>query len=138
MGRMLTIIYNETERQRALNYILRAPLESRVEIRGPKRTTEQNDRMWAMLTDIVKQRMTCQGREFDTDSWKAIFMQALGHEVKTLPNLDTEGFFVVGHSSSKLSKAEMGDLIDFITAWGNENGVIWSDPALQSYEDMRR
>jgi hypothetical protein len=33
----------------------------------------------------------------------------------------------VGHSSSKLTVSEMSELIEFIFAWGSENGVTFSD-----------
>lgn len=138
MGKALAVIHTETDRQRVLDWITRAPLESRVEMNGPRRTKSQNDRMWAMLTDIVAQKKTCQGRTFDTNQWKAMFMEALGHEQETLPRLNGNGFFAVETSTSKLSTSEMSDLIDFMFAWGAENDVIWSDPELRSLEESMR
>lgn len=138
MGRALAIIHTEEIRRRVLDWIARAPLGTRVEIKGPARTKSQNDRMWAMLTDIVAQKKTIDGRTFTTEEWKSIFLQALGHEQQVLPTLDGQSFFAIGMSSSALSKSEMSDLIDYIFAWGAENEVIWSDPTLESYEAMRR
>lgn len=138
MARALAIIYDEKDRQRVIDWIKLAPIETRVEIKGPKRTLSQNDRMWAMLTDIVVQKKTINGQTFKADEWKAIFMEALGREQPALPTLDGRSFFSIGHSSSSLEKSEMSDLIEFMFAWGAENDVVWSDPALQSYEEMRR
>jgi len=132
MAKALAIIYDEKDRQRVIDWIKLAPLETRVEIKGPKRTLPQNDRMWAMLTDIVKQKKTIDGKRFTTDEWKAIFMEALGREQIALPTIDGRNFFTIGHSSSNLGKQEMSDLIELMFAWGAENDVVWSDPELRS------
>jgi len=36
--------------------------------------------------------------------------------------------FPIGYSSSKLTKAQMADLIEFMYAFGAENCVEWSEP----------
>lgn len=141
MAKAVEVIYTEADRDRVLGWIRVARLKSRVEIRGPRRTLPQNDKMWAMLTDIVKQKKKINGQTYTTDQWKAIFMQALGHELRgdVLPTLDGTDFFTVdGTSSSKLSDTEMSDLIEFMFAWGAENHVEWSDPNLRSLEESRR
>jgi hypothetical protein len=50
----LVVIHDEKARQRVLDYIRGAALGSRVDIKGPKRTLPQNDRMWAMFSDRSK------------------------------------------------------------------------------------
>ena len=55
MGRALLVLANEAFRLKAIDWIRRAPLDTRVEFKGPKRTLPQNDRMWAMLTDLSGQ-----------------------------------------------------------------------------------
>jgi hypothetical protein len=138
MSHALAVLYTEADRQRVLEWIKSAPLLSRVRVDGPKRTIPQSDKMWAMLGDIVHQKKTINGRIFEDTDWKIIFMHALGQEPGILPTLDGNGFFETGHSSSKLSKETMSELIEYIQCWGAENGVVFSDPQLQSYEDLRR
>jgi NinB protein len=138
MSHTLAVIHTEQIRQRVLECIKVAPIGSRVRIDGPKRTLPQNDKMWSLLGDIVAQKKTINGRLFKDDDWKIIFMQALGQEPDVLPTLDGTGFFETGHSSSKLDKETMSALIEYIVCWGAENGVQWSDPQLESYEEMRR
>jgi hypothetical protein len=141
MAKALQVLHSEADREMVLEWIRKARLKSRVEIRGPRRTLPQNDKMWAMLTDIVKQKKTINERTFNTEQWKSIFMQALGIEMKgeTLPTIDGRDWFVVDtFSSSKLSEQEMSDLIEFMFAWGAENNVRWSDPEWQSIEGMLR
>jgi hypothetical protein len=127
MSRALVTILSRADRERARHWIDRAPPGTRVEFKAAKRTGEQNDRMWAMLTDVARQK-THAGRRYTTDQWKVLFMHACGREVQFLPALDSSTFLPYGQSSSDLSKQEMHDLIEFMFAWGAENGVAWSDP----------
>ena len=127
MPRALITLYGIAERQRAKAWIDKFPVETRVEFKAAKRTLPQNDRMWAMLTDVARQ---CEhaGRRYTPDQWKVLFMHACGREVQFIPALDSATFIPWGQSSSDLSKHEMSDLIEFMFAWGAEHGVVWSDP----------
>jgi len=80
-----------------------------------------------MLTDIATKKDHC-GRKYTPDQWKILFMHACGREVQFIPSLDNSTFLPWGQSSSKLSKEEMSDLIEFILSWGAENGVVFSEP----------
>lgn len=133
--RALLILANDQVRARAHRWIDTAKPGTRIEFRGPQRTLEQNDRMWAMLTDVARQHEHA-GRRYDPDSWKVLFLTALGNELRFAPSLDGKGFVPLGTSSSRLTKAEMTDLIEFMFAWGAENGIVWSDPSLP--ENSRR
>jgi hypothetical protein len=126
MSRALIQIHCDDDRQRGIEWMNRAPLETVIEFRRARRTTEQNDRMWAMLTDIAEQK-TLHGKSYKPDQWKVIFMQALGREMQILPTLDGSTWFPLGYSSSKLTKSEMSDLMEFMAAWGAENGVVFND-----------
>jgi len=113
-------------RRRAMELVMKAPDGFIATIAEPKRTLEQNDRMWAMLTDVSVAMP--QGRRHTPDDWKAIFMNACGWECQFLEGLDGRPF-PQGFRSSQLTKSQMSALIDFISAWGDENGVVWSDEA---------
>ena len=127
MSRALLILANDAIRERAIVWIKGAPAGTRVEFKEPKRTLPQNDRMWAMLTDIAKQKEHF-GQRYTPDDWKKIILHALGREARFVPALDGQGFIPLGQSSSDLSKAEMSDMIEFMMAWGAENKIVWSDP----------
>jgi hypothetical protein len=114
-------------RARAHHWINIAPAGTRVEFKQPQRSPAQNDCMWAMLTDICWQH-TFNGRKYTTDEAKVVFMHACGRELEVLPSLDGKTFVPYGQSSSDLSVQEMTGLIDFMFAWGAENGTVWSDP----------
>lgn len=126
MSRATLIINDDMIRQKAINWLRKLPFGTRIEFKAPKRTLPQNDRMWAMLTDIAA-FMRKRGTDYTTDEWKVIFMHACGREVKFLPSLDGKNFIPYGQSSSDLSKQEMTDLIEFMFAWGAENEILFND-----------
>jgi len=51
----------------------------------------------------------------------------MGQQVEFLPSLDNTTFVPYGLQSSKLSKRNMIELLEFITAWGVQNGVVFAD-----------
>ena len=61
------------------------------------------------------------------DDWKYIFLDALKREVRIVPNIDGTGFVNIGRSSSDLSRSEMSDLLELITAFGVKHGVKFHD-----------
>ncbi|TPM53236.1 hypothetical protein FJ959_22145 [Mesorhizobium sp. B2-2-4] len=130
MGRALLVLNTEADRQKAAHWVSKAPWGTRIEFKASKRSLPQNDRLWAMLTDVAA-HMKALGRDYTTEEWKLLFMSAWGREIRFLPGLDQKTFVPVGQSSSDLSKQEMTDLIEFIYAWGAENGVTFNDPKEQ-------
>lgn len=126
MARHVLVLVNDNIRNRAIDWVKRAPPGTRLEFKGPKRSLPQNDRMWAMLTDVSTQ-LRWHGLKLPPDDWKLIFLDALKHELRMVPNLDGNGFVGLGRSSSDLSKSEMGDLMELIAAFGARNGVKFHD-----------
>src|SRR5690348_13003740 len=124
MSRHTIILRGDVDRARVVQYASAAPIGTRVEFKAAKRTLPQNDRMWAMLTDIAAQKEHC-GRKYTPDQWKVLFMHACGREMQFVPTLDGQSFMPLGYRSSELSKDEMSALIDFMHAWGAENGVTF-------------
>jgi len=127
MGRALLVMNTAADRQKAVAWIMKAPWGTRVEFKASKRTLPQNDRMWAMLTDVAEQ-LTWHGIRLTPDDWKLVFLEALNREVRMVPNLEGNGFVNLGRSSSDLSKEEMTDLIEIIFAFGAEHGVVFHEP----------
>ena len=146
MTRSLLILRNDDVRNRAIEFIRKAPEGTRLEFKAERRTSMQNDRMWAMLTDIAKQAHHC-GRRFTTDEWKVLFMHALGKEVAFLPALDGHSFVPYGQrncSSDAHRKIRRNEQtwIGFMTfSWdlAAENGVRFHDAQDRSgIADMAR
>lgn len=122
-------------RRKAIRWIQGTPDGTRVAFKPPQRTPAQNDRMWAMLTDIVTQHSRfngAEGRKYTTDAAKVVFMHACGMEADFVPSLDGATLIPYGQSSSDLGVSEMSELLAFMDAWGAENGIVWSEPKAES------
>lgn len=126
MTRAIIVLNDEHELRRAAKWLQQAPAGTRLEFKAPKRSLPQNDRMWAMLTDVATQ-LPWHGIKLSPDDWKLLFMGSLKRELRMVPNLDGNGFVNLGRSSSDLSKAEMTDLIDLIGAFGANHNVVFHD-----------
>lgn len=94
-----------------------------LELRERTRTDDQNDALHGLIAQILKQRPHLNGLKMTKESYKATFMQALGHEMPMLPTLAGDGFFPAGLRTSKLTVGEFSDLIEFILAWCAEQGL---------------
>lgn len=119
------ILRGPSQRDLAKRLIDAAPDDAVVTVAPAKRNNDQNARMWAMLSDISRAKP--EGRNWVPETWKAAFMQALGHQVQFCEGLDDSGPFPVGFRSSRLTVRQMADLITVIAEYGDRHGVQWSD-----------
>lgn len=119
-------IRGDMQRARVRQLADRVPEDWTVAFNPPRRTDEQSRRMFAMLGDLVKAKP--EGREHDKDQWKAIVMDACGHKPVFVPNLDGTGFLCLGYKSSRLTKAQMSDVLECIAEYGARHDVRWSEP----------
>lgn len=92
-----------------------------VKVEPETRSTEQNARLWAMLTDISEQ-VDWYGKRLTPEDWKHVFSASL-RKLDVVPNLDGSGFVALGQSTSRMTKAEMSDLQTLMEAFGAEKGV---------------
>lgn len=132
MSRHIVTLANDRLRAKAIEYIEKAKPNSRVEFKGPKRSTDQNAAMWAMLSDLSRE-LRWYGQSLDAEEWKLVMLDALRRdrrdEMKLVPNTDGTGFVnISGASSSDLTWEEMHDLLTIIRAFGDQHSVQWSEP----------
>lgn len=119
------ILRGPAQRQLAKDLIDRAPVDAVVTIKEAGRTLDQNALMWTLLSDIARSKP--EGRVMTADMWKAAMLNALGHEILWQPGIDGGPPFPAGFRSSRLSKSQMADLLEFIQEYGTRHGVQWSD-----------
>jgi hypothetical protein len=115
------IINGNPDRETLRKWVTQAPFGTTVTLKKPGRTIPQNDRMWAMLTDVATQ-VQHNGRRYSIEQWKCLFMHACGHETHFMTGLSGEPF-PAGFRSSSLTKEQMSEMMDFMESWGAENGV---------------
>lgn len=112
-------------RGRALAHDLidRAPQDAVVAVKPPTRTLDQNALFWSRLSDLSRAKPG--GRSHTPEVWKALCMNACGYPVQFEVGLSGEPF-PIGFRSSRLSKTQMSELIEFIHQYGAEHGVKWT------------
>lgn len=89
------------------------------------RYTTQNSKMWATLADIANQ-VVWHGNKLTKEEWKDVLTAGLKSQ-KVVPGIEG-GFVVIGARTSKMSVAEMSELIELAMHFGDSQGVMWSAP----------
>lgn len=125
MTKRILKLTGDLARRAACGYINQAPDGHVVTIAEPTRTLEANAKMWAMLAEIAAQT-DWHGIKLTADEFKDLLSAGLVKS-KVVPNIEGNGFVILGQRTSKMSKREMGDLIELITAFGIERGVVFGD-----------
>ena len=102
----------------------------RVVVGEPTRSHDQNNLMWAVLTDIAKQvewPVDGKPQKLDPEEWKSILTAGLKQETRVARGVGG-GFVVLGQRTSKMTKRELSEVIEFAYAFGAEHGVRWTEP----------
>lgn len=120
-------LVGETQRAYAKRLIDGADHGYVMKLGAETRRDEQNRKLWPMLKDIQQQ---VPGMEvYSTEDIKLRFLNALGAEMRFLPELEGAGMFPVGLRSSTLTVAQFSALIELLYAFGAKHQVRWSEPA---------
>lgn len=102
-----------------------------IELRTVSKTREQEQKYHAMIGEVAKQAQHL-GSVWGADDWKRLLLDKFARETnrthgKVIPNLDKTGVVEVGVQSRKFSRADGSEFIEWLMAWGAENGVTYSD-----------
>jgi hypothetical protein len=82
--------------------------------------------MWAMLHDVAQQ-VDWYGQKLSAEEWKDVCTASLKKQ-RAVPGIDG-GFVILGARTSKMSKAEIGELMELIEAFGVQHGVTFKAAA---------
>lgn len=116
------VLRSKAERTLAKSWVDQMPSNSVIRFKKPKRSIPQNDRMWAMLTELAA-KTTYHGLRLTPTDFKDVFTASLKRELRTAPTLDGSSMVLLGQRTSEMSVAEMTDLIDLIQAFAAQQGV---------------
>lgn len=130
MSRALLILYSDAMRAKAIDWISRAPKETRVTFQGPRRSLDQNARLWASLTEVAEQ-VEWYGQKLSSEDWKDVFTASL-RRARVVPGLDPGTYVPLGMRTSDMSKDELSNLLELIYAFGAQHGVIFHEPEEQA------
>ena len=107
-----------------------------MEFREPRRTSPEN-RLLHVLIGELSRKLEWAGAKRDDETWKRLLVAAWcrvdGKGAEILPALDGHGVDIVPARTSRLSKRDCAELIEFIYAWGAEQGVRWDAPEESRY-----
>jgi hypothetical protein len=120
------ILVNESVRQRAIQAIKDAPDGYVVTIQEPTRNLEQNAALWVLLQAFSEQlKWPVNGElvHMSPEDWKHVLTAALRNETGRLAMGLNGGVVMLGARTSKMSKREFSDLLEFIQAVAAERQV---------------
>ena len=92
----------------------------------PKRSDEQSRLMWSWLTDLSNQ-VPHYGVKLSAEDYKCLLTVCLRRQ-RSVPNVDGDGFVVLGDSTRKMTVKEMTELLDLIRHYGDSKQVQWTIP----------
>jgi hypothetical protein len=119
-----SFIITEASRARILEWVRRAPVGFRIELKEAKRSDAQNRLMWPLLTEISAQ-LLWHGQKYSPDDWKDFMMHQLGNG-RWMP-AEEGGMIPIGMRTSDLGKTEFSDLIEVIRSFAARQGIELHD-----------
>ena len=101
----------------------------RCTVKDDDRSSEQNAKLHAMLSDIARQ-VEHAGSKWNVLIWKrlctAAWLREIGESATMIPAIDGNGFDVIYEKTSKLGVKKCASLITWIEAFGSEHQVRWA------------
>lgn len=114
------------QRMLAKQAIDEAPEGYVMKLGAETRRDAQNRKLWPMLGDLRDQVPDMDG--YTLDDIKLRFLNALGTEMRFLPELEGQGMFPVGLKSSTLTVQQFSGLLELLYQFGAKHDVRWSEP----------
>ena len=111
------------------------------------RSAIQNRKFHALIGDIAKQCVV-EGRTYHQRIWKAWLVDQFEQELlangerlrvqsEVVMSLDKKRLLSIRPSTTELSVKEAAQFIEFLFAFGTQEGVRFSDRALAAYDDYK-
>ena len=102
-----------------------------LELRPQSKSREQEEKYHAMIGEVAIQAQHL-GSSWGAEDWKRLLLDKFARETdrthgKIIPNLDKTGVVEVGIQSRKFSKADASEFVEWLHAWGAENGIVYAD-----------
>lgn len=100
-------------------------------IQEVSKTREQEKKYHAMIGEAAIQAEHL-GSKWGAEDWKRLLLDKFSRETgrshgSIIPNLDHSGVVQVGTQSRKFSKSDGIEFIEWLHAWGAENGVTFKE-----------
>lgn len=122
-----------TQRQLVASYAMEAPEGTVVTFRESTRSLEQNNLLWARLTQLSND-LPWDGEKLTPNEYKDLLTACLRKQ-KVVRGIEG-GLVFLGARTSSMSKAEMADLLTLMEAFAAERGITFKDQEI-AYEYAR-
>jgi hypothetical protein len=96
------------------------------------RSLSQNDRFWAMLTDLSEQLQWPVDGELQwlsKEDWKVIISAGLKRHQRIAKGIEG-GFVMLGEHTSQMKMKDFADMITLMFAFGALHDIKWTDPTV--------
>ncbi|MDR2365848.1 MAG: recombination protein NinB [Zoogloeaceae bacterium] len=118
---------HDEARRRAVECVRFAPEGYQVMVKPQTRNLEQNAAMWALLSEFSEQLdWPVNGRmeKLEAEEWKAILTAAFRQETARLAMGLNGGVVMLGARTSRFTKREMSEFLEFLHSVAAERGVV--------------
>lgn len=134
---------NDIERAKAKRWIDKAPNGWCVTFEEESRSLIQNAKFHAMITDVARKfNWIYAGEKRSLLCWKRVlvnqFYQEINVDSEIVPSWDGKRVVIVNDTTSDMGKKRAAEFVEHLYALGAELKIVWSEPALRAYEEMRR
>ncbi len=129
MKQVFYLAHNQA-RQNALQAVKTAPDGYKVTIAEPGRSLDQNAALWPILDAFSKQlQWPVNGAmvSLSADEWKDILTAAFTRETARIAQGLDGGVVMLGQRTSKMSKKQFSEFLDFVHATAAARGVPIND-----------
>lgn len=123
----LFVLAHPQARQRAVDAIRDAPAGHIVKLSEPTRNSDQNAAMWPILDAFSEQLVwPVNGRmeKLTAEEWKDLLSAAFRKEQNRVAQGLDGGFVMLGQRTSRFSKREFSDWLEFLHATAADRGVV--------------
>ena len=120
-------ITGEAAKKAACREVLSAPEGHIVTLAEPTRNLDQNAAQWPILEAFAQQLdwpINGQMAKITADDWKDILTCAFRNEQPRVAMGLSGGMVLLGQRTSKFSKRDFSDWLEFLHAIANERGVV--------------
>jgi hypothetical protein len=121
MSRRTFIINGPRDRAKVARWAAECSAGVTVEFRSARRNLDQNALMWSLLSEISR-KVVWYGAKLSADDWKDVLTASL-RKARVVPGIDPGTYVPLGMRTSEMTKAEFGELIELIYAFGSEQSV---------------
>lgn len=101
-----------------------------VTVSEPKRTLPENALLHALIGELAR-KVDWAGKKRDIETWKRLLVaswcRANGKAIEILPALDGHGVELIPVRTSNLGKKACAELIEFVYAFGADQGITWDE-----------